>query len=1044
MLAEDFWVPAMTIAERAAAHAPVAIDHERARRRLDAWRQLSALRGDAFDQKLGPLGVTAERLGQLLGEPADHLAARLDPPAWVATFRAALAGHAGDRYPGFLGVAGFLIRHAQHRLRAALPAGELAEILCASLPLQQLIVAVTPTVTLELNVARVQGRLTGDTAQQHDSFLALLGEREFQATFWAEYPVLARYLTHALDRWVDARIAFAQRLAQDLPDIGRILLRRDPGPLRGVSFGAGDSHRGGQSVATVEFEHGSVMYKPRALSGDAVFAELLDRFNRDSELDLRTPRVITRDGYGWAEFIAPAPCYSATEARAFYWRFGATVAIIYALNGTDLHYQNLIASAGHPVPIDLEALFSPGVEAGSIARDEDPAETALRQSVRATGLLPGKFVFDENGRSRATDIGGMGGADGQLSLVRVPVLQDAGTPWMRLVERRVALPAEANLPRWADGAIVNPEPYQSDVLRGFHFCYQWLAANRDELLAEGGIIARLAGVPMRMIPRATASYGKLILQSFHPDFLRDSLDRERSVARLCTGWDTTPWRDTLIRAEMDSALAGDVPFFQFRPDSTDLQLDGPLTLPGFFDQPPARTVAQRLAGLGPLDLSRQELIISGCFVGVAEEADTAPPVPTLRRSSPVVSPERFLDEAIKVGDRVAQLAITARGRVGWLVPQFIAEDSWDLVPAGLDAYDGLSGIGLFLAYLAMETGLARFEELSGAVTAEVLHRLPRTGPPATPHRELGAFGSTSGPLYYLAHASALDRRPEYLVAARECLLPRIPALLDQDVSLDVLGGAAGVILALLAWHAVDGGPEPLSQARHAARRLLDKRTWQSELIRSSQPLTGFAHGASGIAIALARLDAVTPDDRYRQAIRDALDYEESTYDSEHANWPDFRADAPSRYRPAWCHGSTGVGFARLDLLGTPFLADRRDRLAGDLATALRPDRLTGRGNHSLCHGDLGNLDLLRSAELAGLPVPDGQFDRLAAQVLGERRWRCGVPGNTETPGLLTGLSGIGMSLLRFANPTTVPSVLGYGPGGVTSSEPQQIPQPRAA
>ena len=38
-------------------------------------------------------------------------------------------------------------------------------------------------------------------------------------------------------------------------------------------------------------------------------------------------------------------------------------------------------------------------------------------------------------------------------------------------------------------------------------------------------------------------------------------------------------------------------------------------------------------------------------------------------------------------------------------------------------------------------------------------------------------------------------------------------------------------------------------------------------------------------------------------------------------------------------------------------------------------------------------------------------------------WRCGVPLHLETPGLMTGLAGIGYGLLRLADPMRTPSVL---------------------
>ena len=40
---------------------------------------------------------------------------------------------------------------------------------------------------------------------------------------------------------------------------------------------------------------------------------------------------------------------------------------------------------------------------------------------------------------------------------------------------------------------------------------------------------------------------------------------------------------------------------------------------------------------------------------------------------------------------------------------------------------------------------------------------------------------------------------------------------------------------------------------------------------------------------------------------------------------------------------------------------------------------------------------------------------------------CGVPSGVETPGLMTGLAGIGYGLLRLAEPRRTPSVLALEP-----------------
>ena len=89
-------------------------------------------------------------------------------------------------------------------------------------------------------------------------------------------------------------------------------------------------------------------------------------------------------------------------------------------------------------------------------------------------------------------------------------------------------------------------------------------------------------------------------------------------------------------------------------------------------------------------------------------------------------------------------------------------------------------------------------------------------------------------------------------------------------------------------------------------------------------------------------------------------------------------------------------------------------------------------NHSLCHGDLGNIELLLQARrLGGGSVWDEESQRIAGSVLVSIEgdgWRCGNPRSVESPGLLTGLAGIGYGLLRLAESQRVPPVLLLSPG----------------
>jgi lantibiotic modifying enzyme len=209
--------------------------------------------------------------------------------------------------------------------------------------------------------------------------------------------------------------------------------------------------------------------------------------------------------------------------------------------------------------------------------------------------------------------------------------------------------------------------------------------------------------------------------------------------------------------------------------------------------------------------------------------------------------------------------------------------------------------------------------------------------------------------------------------------------------------------------------------------------WPIEAKIAPQPLTGFAHGAAGIAFALTQLAIATGKEQYMEIALDAVQYEQSTFLPTINNWPDFREfkylhGHPPTSQPqamiAWCHGGAGIGLGRIQM--GQFLSD--PSIHKDIETALElVTRFDFTINHSLCHGALGNLELLvQSALNEGQTEWKPVLEQAVISVLLDIRingWRTGTPAEIEVPGLMTGIAGIGYQLLRLVSPDRVPSVL---------------------
>jgi type 2 lantibiotic biosynthesis protein LanM len=382
-----------------------------------------------------------------------------------------------------------------------------------------------------------------------------------------------------------------------------------------------------------------------------------------------------------------------------------------------------------------------------------------------------------------------------------------------------------------------------------------------------------------------------------------------------------------------------------------------------------------------------------------------------------------------VGQRLDALALHDGEDVSWIGFTQTAQGRWNLSPLGLDVYDGLPGVTLFLAHLGALTRQERYTTLAREAAGTMRRRLTSSPPNDL---SIGAFEGLGGLVYVFVQLGMLWDDLELLHEAR-LTAERLRALIRYDRKFDIIGGAAGAIMGCLALHDAAPCEDVLAVAvecgehllRHA-RPLRGGLAWPP-YFSAEGPLTGLAHGASGVGWALLELSAASSEARYRDAALATFDYERALFSAERKNWPDLRraggADGGS-FMVGWCHGAPGIALARLRALKHVDGPALRGDIAAGLGTTVRAGF---RGDHSLCHGSLGNIEPLIQAygSLDAHPWSD-HVGRLAAAILRSIRhdgWICGVPLGVETPGLMTGLAGIGYGLLRLAEPSTTPSVL---------------------
>ncbi|MFP3939466.1 MAG: type 2 lanthipeptide synthetase LanM family protein [Thermoanaerobaculia bacterium] len=888
-------------------------------------------------------------------------------------------------------------------------------------------------VVLEFHVRRLEDRLPqGEPATRFQEFVASLSTPRWALDFLREYPVLARRAVERTEAWIESSYELLDRFARDRERIHEVFSpAADPGSLTGVTTGRGDRHEGGRSVSILTFSSGlKVVYKPRSLAVDRAFEALVRWLDeRGADPPLAALRVLDRGQYGWQEFVLTRPAADEAAVERFFQRQGAWAALLFVLEGSDFHYENVIAVGEHPILVDLETLFRPRVgDPAPMGPGSDP----LRETVLGTNLLPQRQWSHEPWGG--LDLSGLSAAPGQVMEVRELASEPGEVP--RFTVRKAALPGGSNLPT-LNGERVLPWAWRDAVERGFEGMYRLLLRERESLLAPDGPLQAFRGVDVRLIQRGTAIYARLLSAAVHPDYLQDGLQQDRLFDKLWLDGARYASLRRLIPIEAASLARGEIPRFTVRTDSYDLQCPGGGRIDGYFTATGWELARRRLETLDDRDLEFQRRLLRASLQTLkpASERRSWPREPLPEPVDPAPR-ERFLGAARLLGERLADDAVEHwDGHVSWIHLEVGPRGLWSLSPVPVDLYDGLFGIALFLAQLGAELDdeeqAERFTTLARRAVATAHARI-RHNPSAV--RRIGGFEGWGGVIYACCRLAGLWGEPE-LLDAGEAHAHRAAEQLDEDRAFDVLGGAAGLGAALLALHAARPAPWILDAATRCGEHLLrhGERSerglaWPPPPGAGTVPLTGFGHGAAGVAWVLAGLAAADGDRRWAEAARDALSYERSWFSPEKRNWPDLREDRRKDGIPpflyAWCHGAPGIGLGRLAMLGA---VDDPD-LSGEVRAAVSSTLAEGFGqSHCLCHGDLGNLELLvEAARRLDDPELGRRAESLAARILAsveEAGPRCGASTATEPPGLMAGLAGIGYGLLRAASPERVPSVL---------------------
>ena len=553
----------------------------------------------------------------------------------------------------------------------------------------------------------------------------------------------------------------------------------------------------------------------------------------------------------------------------------------------------------------------------------------------------------------------------------------------------------------------------------------------------------------RFVFRNTSLYDQLREFAFAPRAMKEGTDHSIHFDLLCSALisaDTKPIFWPLLNREVQALEQMDIPLFSMVTDENAVisDTDDVIVTNAFVDNGYDLAV-HTLDQLSEADVALQSGFVRAAMVTkLAGGGHRRTSVDQPLRDPvalPLLTPAQLVEEAAAMADKLLRAAVRFGNGMTWISLDYAAElERYELKPVDHSLYSGTLGIALFLGALANATGDKSYHDQALAVLQDVradlnrgdIRRAARLGN----RLGLGSAYGIGAVVYALTRLGQFLDQDELASAARRAAALLTPEMIASDFSLDVFSGSAGAILGLLSLFEQSPDAYLLDQAVACGQHLLQTRATAASGCRAwvtlnDAFLTGFSHGAAGIAYALVRLYEKAPDPEFLNAAREAIAYKSCVFSPQAGNWPDFRfpqSGAPV-FTTTWCHGAPGIALARLG--GLKWLDSEPVR--SDIDAALETTRqalLTGREVDHLCCGTLGRIETLFKAGqvLSRRDLTEIAF-QVSTSVIGsaERRGSyslfASLPDGIDNPGFFQGTSGIGYQWLRLAYPDRFPSVL---------------------
>lgn len=873
------------------------------------------------------------------------------------------------------------------------------------------------TMIEEISEAKNRHLLKGNDSNERYQFFIheMLREDEYREKIYKKYPELVRLLDTTCKLSSDYLASVIDEVALVYEQLNKAFGKGEElGKITDVRFSLGDAHCDGKSVACVVFENTKVYYKPRECDVDLGFQELLTRLNMQKEFEdnkLKTIKIVKAKHGSFIENIVYRGCETEHQIHEYFRKMGILCCLMYLINARDLHFENIIACGSDPVMIDLESILS--AEPKSREFDKEgayhKAVEYLLDSVQSIGILPNKIRFGDSDSSFNT--GGIIYRENQVAPLKSVKLVNDGTDSVYLTREYGTIKGKENLPTY-NGKVVDSIDYLDDLSQGFSLMYRFILNKKEMFIAW---VEELFGnARMRIILRPTYYYGQLQSISQHPYFMFSTIEREMVLSRIGI-YETEP---RLIRSEIRAMKRGDIPYYSMKFDEIDLYDGYGVKMPAKMVSSPKAHFRKKMSSVSEAELEKQLELIRISFYSVSSNRfNTKIKFGAALSKQSAVCEGEYLEVAKQIGDYLIDTAFTGVSNAGqkdafWIhsTTDKLDSNDWSYGVSDLDFYNGNSGIALFLQNLWKITREQKYIDISRAAIEPIIRVIEDGTYNCT--QFVGGYVGIGSYIYILYKAFSISKEDRVRNALTKCM-EVIEGCVINTKETDLIGGTTGLLTILLT---VYQNTEDQDLKRVIESKFPVVYTHIEKILGQKDRTScysGYAHGVAAVLPALYRLYLINGEKKVYRSFVKLLEHEREHFWNDEAKvWK--TSDEKEGFSKAWCHGAPGILLAWL-LLKREGYTD--ERLNYEIEWCIENVKKECIGyNIVYCHGDIGNLDILRFASLV---LKDEKLEsdcQKTYQMLFKKHiqhgWNKEDAEYSKCKGMMLGISGIGYSILR--------------------------------